>query len=495
MSLNAKWVPMKWPCGPSEVARLSKSKARNSEFERAAEAWAQPSALHLLKDSPVNCLIVDWASGAAEDSAQQLALRPLIHAGRSLGLSFVGKISAKENLEAFVAAGRTAGLEAVILESSVDHPLELPVILQSLNDSIRWDTTTAIFSATGIAWPGVNLKTMEGDTALAGPTGAPWVDSNGWFSLLTRQMAPGRTLWLDIDPPDSTKVLPAEKYCLAIADSRIYGSQWIISLDNTMRAAIIKGNPRALNTWQRICATISFFDDHSEWQGYKPMGVLAVVSDFKGQNSFNSGEVLNLLNRRQVQFLIMDRSRALANPVQHLKAILWMDEEAPNSEQHDELLAFAEQGGLVISSKYWGPPGVKPFKEDWLFDYNIYNVRKGRIVVAEKGFPDQYQLARDAHLLVGHGNDLARLYNPGTTNCYSSIDPERNRQLVQVLNYSPETASYVTLWVNAKARSARLWRPKPLTSPPIGNAPANQGTNFDLPPLSVNCAVEIERLV
>src|ERR1700733_11938610 len=101
MNLDPKWVPMKWPCGPLELARRSKAKspvpspdAKNPEAGAGEmlDAWAQPAALDILNGTPVNCLIVEWAAGAAEDSAQQQALKPLIEAGHAKGLSFVGKV-------------------------------------------------------------------------------------------------------------------------------------------------------------------------------------------------------------------------------------------------------------------------------------------------------------------------------------------------------------------------------------------------------------------
>ena len=499
MTLNPKWIPIKWQCGPVESARLNEFNRGDVELKEMVEAWTQPSALRLLKGSPINCLVVDWATGTAADAGQQQALKPLIHAGRQLGLSFVGKVSAMENLAAVVTAGREAGLEAVILKGSGNWALDLPFIVQFPNDHIDWDVTTAIFSATGNIWPKANLKIMDegmdGDTASAGPTGNPWVDSNGWLSLLASQMVPGKVLWLDIDPPDSRDILPGEEYCLAIADSRVYGgSRWMISLDGKMRAALLKKDQSAMDAWTRICQTLSFFEDHSAWDKYEPMGILAVVSDFRGQNAYASGEVLNLLNRRQFQFSIMDRTRALVIPKEWLKGILWMDEEAPNSEQHNQLLAFVQQGGLLIAAKYWGPSGVIPSKEDWLFGYDIYDVSKGRIVVAVEGLSDPYKIARDAHLLVTRRNDFVRVYNPGTTKYISSIDSARLKQVVQVLNYSTEVANYVTLWVDTRARSATLWSPKSGAPLPIGEGSANEGTSFDIPPLSVNCAVEIERL-
>jgi hypothetical protein len=96
--------------------------------------------------------------------------------------------------------------------------------------------------------------------------------------------------------------------------------------------------------------------------------------------------------------------------------------------------------------------------------------------------------------MVSRRNDFARLYNPATTNCYTCIDPAHTKQVVQVLNYSHIAASYVTLWVSAKARSAKLWGPKAQTSLSVESTAESDGTSFDLPPLSVNCAVEIERL-
>jgi hypothetical protein len=88
--------------------------------------------------------------------------------------------------------------------------------------------------------------------------------------------------------------------------------------------------------------------------------------------------VLNLLNRRQVQFRIIERSKSLAAPAQGLKAILWLDKEAPSAEQHPQLLAFVRQGGLVIAAAYWGPAEVKPTKKDPSLQYMMYNLGKGQ---------------------------------------------------------------------------------------------------------------------
>jgi hypothetical protein len=333
---------------------------------------------------------------------------------------------------------------------------------------------------------------MKGDTAIAGPTGIPWVNSNAWFSLLAGELAPGKTLWLDFDPPDSPTALHPASYALAIADSRAYGSQWIISLDDRLRAALAKGNLQAKGVWEKMCEAAAFFESHREWAALKSQGILAVISDFRGENAYLSGEVLNLLNRHQIQFQILERSRSLPVPTQGMKAILWLDKEAPSAEQHSQLLAFVRQGGLVIARAYWGPPEVKPTRKDPSLHYEMYNLGKGQIAVAEEGFQDPYQVAVDTHLLVSRRNDLVRLYNPELTNCHARIDPGQRKRLVQVLNYSSEPADFVTLWVNARVESARLWRPEAKDAVTLRGVAASPGTDFRLPPVSVYCALEFE---
>jgi hypothetical protein len=494
MNVDRNWAPMKWPCGPLEIAHRNKLGSRSPDLKETLQAWARPSALELLKGTPINCLIVEWADGGPEDSAQQQALKPLLEAGRGMGLSFVAKIALKGDAGVSVAAARAAGLSAVMLENASGLAFELPVIRQFPCDKAAWETASTIFSATENVWPGLNLQTMNGDTALAGPTGIPWVNSNGWFSLLARELAPGKTLWLDFDPPASSNLLHPAAYALAVADSRAYGSRWIISLDDELRAALPKGNSQAKSVWEKLCEAAAFFEEHKEWQAFKSQGILAIVSDFRGDNAYLSGEVLNLLNRRQVQFRIIERAKSLP-ALEGLKAILWLDHEAPGAEEHAQLLAFVRQGGLVIAAAYWGTPDVTPTKKDPSLQYRLYNVGKGQIAVAEEGFQDPYQVAVDTHLLVSRRNDLVRLYNPETTNCHSSgesVSPHKGKRLVQVLNYSSEPAAYVTLWVNDRVESARFWQFGAAEARTLQGRPASPGTEFDLPTLSDYCALEFE---
>jgi hypothetical protein len=494
MNLDPKWVPMNWPCGPLVWARRSKAGGVKPEVKETLTAWAQPAALDLLKGTPINCLVVEWAGGLPEDSAQQQTLSPLIEAGRQRGINFVGKIATGGGAAAAVAAARAAGLPAVMLAQPPGQSFDLPVIRQFPRDKVAWQSTASIFSSSGNDWPGLKLATMQGDTAIAGPTGVPWVDSNAWFSLLSSQLAPGKICWLDIAPPDAPDLTHPSNYALAVADSAAYGHRWIISLDDNVRTALLKGDSPAASVWNKTYETLSFFESHREWAEYQSQGTLAVISDFRGENDSLSEETLNLLNRRRVQFRVMERSRAFATYAPGLKAILWLDKDTPSAAQLANLLGFVRRGGLLIAPAYWGPSGVIPKKRDPSLDYNMYNVGQGQIAVTTEGFQDPFQVAVDAHLLVSRRNDLVRLYNPATANCHASFDPVHKKQLVQVLNYSSEPASFVTLWISARARSARLWSPEKRDSVSIPGVSAAPGTEFSLPTIAVNCAIEMEGL-
>jgi hypothetical protein len=492
MDPDTKWVPMKWPCGPLEIARRSRSRSFSPDLKDALEAWAQPSALELLKGTPVNCLVVDWASGKPEDSAQQQALKPLLEAGRVLGISFVGKVAVKEGTGAAVAAARAAGLAAVLLRYTSGQSFDLPAIMQLSREKVVGESLSTIFCTSDNVWPGVNLETLDEDSARAGATANPWVDSNAWFSLLAGALEPGKTLWLDFDPPDSSNLRHPANYGLAVADSQAYGGRWIISLDDKLRAALPKGDPQAKGVWQKLCEALDFFESHKEWRAFQLEGTLAVFSDFRGDNAYFSGEVLNLLNRRQVQLQIVERSRPLPAPDQELKAVLWLDKDAPSADQLSQFLAFVRQGGLLIAAAYWGPPEVKPAKGEPSLHYDLYNLGAGQIAVAEEGFQAPDQVAVDAHLLLSRRNDIVRLYNRATLNCHSSIDPAHKRRLVQVLNYSLKPADSVTLWVNDEVQLARLWQPGTNEALTLQGVAAAPGMEFRLPSLSLYCALEFE---
>ena len=48
------------------------------------EHWRKPDSLELVRNSPVNCVVIPWSA----EAGQAAAWRPLVEAGRKAGLSF-----------------------------------------------------------------------------------------------------------------------------------------------------------------------------------------------------------------------------------------------------------------------------------------------------------------------------------------------------------------------------------------------------------------------
>jgi hypothetical protein len=263
------------------------------------------------------------------------------------------------------------------------------------------------------------------------------------------------------DPPGKGRILTAANYQTAICDAEITGGRWAISLDDTLRAGVAEGNAAARETFSRIGATIAFFGRHAAWQAFRPLGVFGVVSDFTGDNYEMSGEILNLAARRNLQFRVIWKSQALqalVQPFTGLKALIYADKAAPEAALRRKLMAFAQQGGLLITGPKWGPEGT-PTDPGFDTQFAVRNFGKGRLAVAKGELTDAFQVAAEAQFLVSHANDLVKVYNSSSSGCTLVMgSPDGRRALLQVLAFATGRASSArTVWVREKYRAASLW--------------------------------------
>ena len=112
-------------------------------------------------------------------------------------------------------------------------------------------------------WPGIRLSRSGSNDATAGPTGEPWVDSNGWRVRLAQALNPSVNIWVDAMPQNAR--LSPEAYVIAIADSAAPGGRWIISLDDNIAAGLLDHEPQAVEAWRRLNAAARFFGSRKGW--------------------------------------------------------------------------------------------------------------------------------------------------------------------------------------------------------------------------------------
>ncbi len=432
MTGPANWVPMRWPAG-----------------------WTDPRLLDLLKGTPVNCLVVD----AGVDSG---ALKAVVDRGRRVGLAF-------------------------------------PEVTSVERSSLRSAASSPVVAFTGNVWPSLKLseqskkKVANPDRVEAGPTGVPWVDSNGWFVRLARALLPGRPVWIAAEPPEATVASP-ESCALAVADAAVYGGRWIVTLDAGLARGLAAETSADMATWKRIAAALSFFERRRQWQSYEPQAVLGVLSDFSGKNEFLSTEVLNLIPRRHLPLRIIDKTRARAGSFEGLKAIVYPDQDPPDTPLGQALAAFTASGGIVISPIPAAglAPGSPPARESHP-RFVEYASGKGRIAVARKEISDPYVIAADAHTLLSRANDLLRLWNGGPTNSFYTASPDGRSALIQILSYIRRPVSHISLSVQGPWRAAGLWTLDSRSPHPLRVIAQGDRTEVRLPPLAVYCAVELEK--
>jgi hypothetical protein len=488
-------VPMKWPSGPLELARRERKGPVSPELRETLRAWHQPAALERLSGTAVDCLIVTWAAGLPQDEEQQGSLKPLIERGRQAGIQFIGWVDEGADTASAAAKARAAGLSAVVSNSDAENRSELQIIPISTRSQTRWDLAGRFLILNDAIWPQIRSNIEEGkDQVDAGPTGIPWVNSNGWYVRLAKALNPEKVIWLAVDPPKKDRSSRAESYLLAMADAWAYGAHWVISLDETLQAGLASGTAPAMEAWREVAATAAFFKRHDAWTGCHPQGVLAVLSDFSGANEFMSGEILNLLCRRHLPLQVIARSRATASSFEGLKAILYADQDSPTDGLRQDLLTFVQKGGLLIAPSNWKMTEGVPSPEDPQEGYQMRRSGSGRVALAKQEWQDPYEVATETHLMLSHSNDLIRLWNAGGTNSMYTASPDGSKSLVQIVNYSVGGQNdSISLWLKQPYRSARFWSLSANEPVSLQKVTEFGEAELHLPPFPVYGAVELEK--
>jgi len=236
-------------------------------------------------------------------------------------------------------------------------------------------------------WPGV--KMTRGRDAGAGPTGVPWVNSNGWAIRLEMVRHPGHTVWVDAPPAADSFIIP-DSYLVAIADSAAYGGRWIVSLDAPLAKSLAEGKPDAQGPWQRILDTTAFFAARKAWSEHQAIANIGVLSDFAGPNEFFGQELLNLLARAGAQA----RAVLPGGSFDGLRMILYPDAAPPAPALRAQIGRFVKEGGLLMTTE-------------------------------KRPADDPYAWANDAVIQLSHRYDLVRFWNSGATGAFLATDGKK----------------------------------------------------------------------
>jgi hypothetical protein len=346
-------------------------------------------------------------------------------------------------------------------------------------------------------WPGIRMAPAGGDAA-SGPTGAPWIDSNGWLVRLSRARKPGGALWVTADPPPSSEIVPLSRHLVAVADGAAYGGCWVVTLDKDLADGLVARKPGSMKGWTELMGAVAFFEAHSEWSAWPVDAVLSVVSSFAGDNEFFSRELLNLMARTNISYGILETAACRREALDGLHAVVYPDPQPPPAEARQALVDFVERGGLLIAGPQWGTmPGAasgKPSAEEPHPRYELRRFGKGRIALAHKQPDDPYEMAQDAQILLSHRYDLVRFFNGFLLGAYSTVSPDGKRRMAHIINYGggADDDDPATARIAGRFRSAKLWSFDSANARRLEMVEQKEGVEVHLPGLAVYGGVELE---
>jgi hypothetical protein len=405
-------------------------------------AWSGDQAARLLAASPVNCLI---AEPAAEPQARKAAA--------AKGIEF------------------------------------LPLRWSAWSET-DWSKPSPFAISDGV-WPGAaaSQNRQEG-----GPTGAPWVDANGWIALLARALAPSDSdIWITSKPPEELRAIETNQYLLGLAEAHAYGVRRPVWLAPHHAAEALEGKGEGAAAWKSINALLAWLEPREPWRPYRPVSSLLVISDFAGANEYMAGEVLNLAARQHIAFTPVHTRHASAESFAGMRAALYVDPQPPPAPLAAALKSFVASGGLLIALKSTASAiGTAAKLDNTHPRFETYSSGKGRVAVSKQDFDDPWILARDAHLLMSRRWDSIRLFNAGSMLAFHAAAPAGRTSIVHLLNYTCRaSANPVSLQIPSDVRAARLH--VPVTSAPAAAAIMRRdGRNeIDIQPYAVYSALEL----
>ena len=282
-------------------------------------------------------------------------------------------------------------------------------------------------------WPGVSREpTLSGpDVETVSASREPWVDSNAYWIPYLRALYPKAAPVLAYEANSAAglgpeRVVPFDTLVLALAEARVMGGNYILSLDPAFRKALLAGDAKALAAWKQLGVTAKWLAENKALYGVPaPPSMTALV-----EPGGATAEIANLLFRRN------GSPRLIAEVPERLPAgtvvLVTTSMKAPRGEVAVRILEQATVGGVTVVTDdptgWWKSPQLKVVKTQ--SDRVFYSLGKGMVVAYNRKIVDPSEHALDVIDLVGHPRRAVRIWNANAT------IPVSSPGVVHLLNYT-----------------------------------------------------------
>ncbi|MDX2153290.1 MAG: hypothetical protein SFV54_21270 [Bryobacteraceae bacterium] len=432
----AEWVPMRWP---GQTAQ----------------------SLALLEGTPVNCLLLErerWQPELLDAAAKRgLATLAVVRPGFDGAVpgAFAGVVLEGDFAPAEVAKYRDSGRPVIELVSRY---------------RLRFDGVSSVAGTWQGVWPGIQLE-EEGSTKSA-PSGAPWINTNTGFLRFAKAASKG-VVWIGVRPPEKN-TFRVERYLQAIGDAAMSGARWVVALDADFEKRLLGGDDRARKDWERMARHLRFYEEHREWRGLDPYGLLALVEDTPG--ALLSGGILDMIAVKHTPVRPMPTRRLQGGALRGAQMAVNVNPETLSAEQQEALRTFARSGGTLLT----GPPG-------WKFPA----VPDGQITLADEAVKTLDTIWKELNSMTGRRNLGVRLFNVASMLSNLTATADGKTLYLHLVNYSDYPVDSVTAHVLGRWTKAKLYTPE---GPPkdLEIYPVDEGTGIDIPALTAVGVIRID---
>jgi hypothetical protein len=389
-----------------------------------------PKTLQVLSGSPVSCVLLErgqWSKSFV-DAAGQMRIRTL------------GVVRRSTDLKGALPAAMGIGIAGLVLEGEFE-PGEIeaaskamPVALLTSRRRLLAGSKAAVIGTDEAVWPGIRVLGADG-SASAGPSSAPWIDTNSGFIRFIRSLDT-RPVWIGNLPPGKRVITP-EQYLVAITDSASTGARWIVALDDDFQSRLTARESQALTAWKRICAYLHFFDQQRELTHLLWPSDLLVVEDAK-DGALLTGGLLDMVESRHTPFRVTTPSRLTPEDLRNSKIVVDMDGHMGQSKE----------GAVIIA-----PPANWQIPPMTGYVLMLNQLSKGDLTELESVW-DRISIA------TGRKNLGVRVFNGAGMLSSVQAPPNRERLVVTLINYTGYPVDAITVYFPDGRKAVRMITPE-----------------------------------
>jgi hypothetical protein len=439
-------------------------------WSRVLLRWTEseaPSAKRL----GVNELVIPWDAdriSAFKKAAQQ-------------GYEIFAEVSPEQASEAAAAIAKN-GLCGIILNPGGASQVQANEALRGLRSAYP-KLVIRVLNSNG-KQPQLKSRLVinrNGILQVTSSTAQPWIDTNLALVKLERAFRPDQIPLYSFQwDSEKNEQLPAptgEDYALAVAEAGAFDADVVLRPPAELQKELAQNNPEAWEIWDEVKRYLAFVSrvEHRP----EPSSNVGVVAD----NSGASYEPINLLARHNILFRVLSSSDLSGPNLEHIDVVIVF--VTPGEQMIRTIADFATNGGtavLVDAHGLYPWQSIQPVRNAQ--NSASYALGKGRVIELSEPVSDPETLAQDVRRLIDNQKMQISLWNALTTVAVLYRSGEREKRMVELLNYAEEPLR-VQVRIKGSFSTVRYETPEYGCCEPLKPTQHDGFTEFVVPSLQI----------